>query len=171
MDKIEYETYVVLFDVETLDRKDHAEAIQCTFHHIFFASGCKYGARLPLIESIAKRLDVGLEGIDAMTLNDFMEAYNNEEINEVGTWMSYVNVAIETQRHRDAVNEEFKGFVIELNDLCDEWGYPHPDEEKQKEAYETYESVQDSDPNGSHVWVEDALYSIYDESNKIINQK
>jgi hypothetical protein len=99
-----------------------------------------------------------------------MDDYNNEELNEVGTFMGYVQVNLTQQDDLDFEEKLFKNFVVDLNDLCDEWGYPHPDEEKQREAYETYESVQDSDPNGSHVWVEDALYSIYDESDKIINQ-
>jgi len=158
-------TYVVLFDVETLDRKT-AENIENEEIEVFFASGCQYGARLPIIEQLHDKLNIS-EGIDVMSLSDFMDAFNDEDINEVGTWISYVQVTIETQADRDRDNEEFNDFLIELRALCDEWGYPHMTPEQEKEAFEEYEARQVDDPTGSHVWVEDALYSIYDTEDKM----
>lgn len=161
-------TYAILFDVDKLDRKDHAEEIQNKSYTVFFPSGCEYGARLDLAYLISK--DLGLEspeGILPLSLCDFMEAYNNEEINEGGTWFSYVQVTIETQADRDAEDEDLKDFKVELKGLCDEWGYPHPDDKLMFIAYDNYCEVQEQDPTGGHTWVEDALYSIYGEHQKM----
>jgi hypothetical protein len=164
-------TYVALFLVdEFADGRNLAESIQNEEFEVFFASGCEYGARFPLKDKIADFLQLEKsqkDGFGVMSMNDFMDAFNNEAINESGSWISYVQVTIETQADQDLKDKGFQDFVTELNAQCEEWGYPHMNKHQLRVAYETYQSSQESDPNGIHVWVEDALYSIYDTEDKL----
>jgi hypothetical protein len=161
-------TYVVLFEVSKTDRREHAERIENIELNIFHESGCEFGAREPLSKALAEELDLtNTEGLTPMSLNDFATAFNDQEIDADNYWFSYVQVTIETQNDKDEEDKEFKDFVSELDAQCLQWGYPMMTDEQKVEAYEVYLDMQEQDPNGSHVWIEDALYSQYDSDDKM----
>ena len=159
-------TYVILFDIKAFDRKD-AETIENSELEVFFASGCEFGATVPIRELVAKELEKEGKGILPLPISDFMEGFNNQKIDDDSYWMTYVHVNIETQADRDAENQDFKDFVNELDALCLQWGFPEMSEDQKRDAYAVYKDMQEQDPSGSHVWVEDALYSQYNDDDKM----
>ena len=88
-------TFIVLFSVNafTNPRKLAEQIENNTFK--LKAETDAFTSAYKIREVICKELKIPKtkkECVEVYPLTDFMDSYNNEEINEVGTFMTYVNI-------------------------------------------------------------------------------